>query len=81
MSVSVMVDSRCASVIDSGTVYGPPPTRMVGPGGEMTTCAAPMPGDEVGTAAPVGVDVTGAGSVWDGGGVAAVVGAVAAGVG
>src|SRR5438128_4355638 len=53
-SVSVTVDRRCASVTDSGTVYGPPPTRNVVPGGEMMTCAPPIPGDVVGTAAGAG---------------------------
>src|SRR6185503_12035414 len=57
MSVNVIVDRRCASVIDSGTVYGPPPTRNVGPGGEISTCAEPIPGAVVGVACPApGVD-------------------------
>ena len=54
MSVSVTVEIRDASVISSGTVYGPPPTRNVGPGGEISTCAEPIPGDVVGTAAAAG---------------------------
>src|SRR3989442_13504890 len=74
MSVSVIVDRRCASVIDSGTVYGPPPTRNVGPGGEFRTCAAQIPGDAVGTADGAGV---GTGSVGTAGG--AGVGAAAGG--
>src|SRR5215216_1966302 len=51
MSVSVTVESRCASVTVNGTVYGPPPTRNVDPGSEISICADPMPGDVVGTAA------------------------------
>src|SRR5712691_1161303 len=34
--------------MDSGTVYGPPPTRNRVAGGEMITCAEPMPGDVIG---------------------------------
>src|SRR6185503_10496886 len=74
ISVSVIVDSRCAPVIDSATVYGPPPTRNVGLGGEIRICAPPTPGDVVGTAAGC---VPGAGAGVAAGGVAA--GGVAAG--
>src|SRR5438552_3925809 len=74
MSVSVTVDRRCASMTDKGTVYGPPPTWNVVPGGEMMTCAPPIPGDAVGTAAGAGGC---AGSAGAGGGVA---GGVASGV-
>jgi hypothetical protein len=42
-------------VIDSATVYGPPPTRKVGLGGEINTCAVPTPGEVVGTASGAGV--------------------------
>src|SRR5205809_5680146 len=76
MSVSVTVDRRCASMTDKGTVYGPPPSWNVVPGGEMMTCAPPIPGDAVGTAAGGGGV---AGSAGAAGGVAA--GGVAAGVG
>ena len=61
-SVSVTVEIRDASLISSGTVYGPPPTRNVVPGGEINTCAEPIPADVVGTAG--GVD--GAGSTAGG---------------
>src|SRR2546428_6282717 len=43
-----MVDMRAALVIVSGTVYGPPPTRKVVPGGVINTWAAPMPADAIG---------------------------------
>src|SRR5438094_10503971 len=76
MSVNVIVDRRCASVIDSGTVYGPPPTRNVGPGGEISTCAEPMPGDCVGTAAGAAAGGVPAGAA---GGGAAAVGSVVGG--
>ena len=59
MSVSVTVEMRDASVIEIGTVYGPPPTRNVGPGGEMMTWADPIPGAVVGTAGAAGVGVEG----------------------
>src|SRR5215470_1943791 len=55
VSVNVSVEMRVASVIEMGTVYGPPPTRNIGPGGEMMICAAPTPGDCVGGAACCGV--------------------------
>jgi len=54
MSVSVTVEILDASLISNGTVYGPPPTRNVGPGGDMSTCAEPIPVDVVGTAAASG---------------------------
>src|SRR5438093_11148227 len=38
--VSVTLDTRDAPVIDTGTVYGPPPTRNSVPGGVTSTCAA-----------------------------------------
>src|SRR5439155_3795913 len=71
ITVSVMVAMRDASVIEIGTVYGPPPTRSVG-GGEMITCAAPMPADTVGTAGAGvgGCVVAGATGAAAGGGVA-----------
>src|SRR5581483_5299869 len=78
VSVSVKVEMRAASEIEIGTVYGPPPTRNVGPVGEMMICAAPIPGDCVGTAAGsavvgvgLGGTVAGAGftaAAWGGGG-------------
>src|SRR5262252_8715562 len=67
MSVSVTVEILDASLINSGTVYGPPPTRKVGPGGEINTCAEPIPADVVGTAAGGWADGTGA-DAWAGGG-------------
>src|SRR2546428_2371219 len=79
MSVSVTVDTRAASAMSSGTVYGPPPTRNVDPGTEISTCAEPMPVDCVGTAAD-GVVAPGASGVVAGGVVVgAGVGGVAAG--
>src|SRR6516162_9490382 len=65
VSVNVSVEMRVASVIEMGTVYGPPPTRKVGPGGEMMICAAPTPGDCVGADTCAGVP--GAGGVGGGG--------------
>jgi hypothetical protein len=50
ISVRVIVESRDASVIASGTVYGPPPTRNDVLGAEMSTCADPMPLDVLETA-------------------------------
>ena len=38
------MDSRETFTMDSGTVYGPWPTRNVVPGGEISTCAVPTPG-------------------------------------
>ncbi|PYR06337.1 MAG: hypothetical protein DMG00_19305 [Acidobacteria bacterium] len=65
VSVSVSVERRVASVIEIGTVYGPPPTRNVGPGGDRMICADPMPGVVVGPgatgSAAGGVAVVGAG--------------------
>src|SRR5665811_2043677 len=66
MSVSVIVETRAASVIDSGTVYGPPPTRKACPG-VMMTCADPMPADTVGTAGGSGADVSAAATAGAGG--------------
>ena len=37
ISVSVTVEMRDASLINSGTVYGPPPTRNVEDDGEIRT--------------------------------------------
>src|SRR5580765_942221 len=72
---------RCASVIDSGTVYGPPPTRNVGPGGEISTCAEPIPGDVVGTAGGVaGVGSAAGGRISAAGGGVSTAGGVTAGV-
>src|SRR5881397_3772698 len=76
MSVSVTVDRRCASMTDKGTVYGPPPKRNVVPGGEMMTCAPPIPGDAVGTAAGA---AGGAGSAGAGGCAPGDVGSTAGG--
>ena len=41
------VDRPDAPSTEIGTVYGPPPTRIGGAGGEMITCACPMPGETV----------------------------------
>src|SRR5436190_9563191 len=84
ITVSVIVEIRCASVIEIGTVYGPPPTRRVGPGGVISTCAEPTPADVVGTAGAVcagglaggvaggvGSGGTTTGGGWTAGGVAA----------
>src|SRR5690349_4347085 len=69
-SVNVIVVIRAASAIDSGTVYGPPPTRNVVLGGEMITCAEPRPGDvlaaggggaDAGVTAPLGAPAVGGG--------------------
>src|SRR5438093_7266593 len=49
-TVSVIVVRRVAPLIDTGTLYGPAPTRADG-GGEITTWAAPTPGDVIGTSA------------------------------
>src|SRR5438128_401957 len=46
--VSVMVVTRVAPEIESGTLYGPPPTRNGAVGGARMTCADPMPGDVIG---------------------------------
>lgn len=77
VNVSVIVDSRVAATIDSGTVYGPCPTRNVVPGGEISTCAVPRPVDVVGgSGAAAGADAdccgggpgtgVGAGGAWGG---------------
>src|SRR4051812_16392942 len=52
--VSAIIESRDTFVIDTGTVYGPPPTRNVVPGGVRITCAEPNPG-EVDAGAPSAV--------------------------
>src|SRR5437763_5568812 len=70
VSVSVIVVMRAAPLIEIGTVYGPPPTRNVVPGGDSTTCADPIPGDVVGVSAAGGWAATG-GVVVAGGGVTA----------
>jgi hypothetical protein len=66
-SVSVTVEIRDASLISSGTVYGPPPTRNVVPGGEIRTCADPIPCDVVGTASGAAGGGGGAGAGVTGG--------------
>src|SRR6266850_7824763 len=53
--VSVTLDTRDAPVIDTGTVYGPPPTRNSVPGGVTSTCAAAGGVAGGGTAAGGGV--------------------------
>jgi len=72
INVSVIVDSRDASVTDSGIVYGPPPTLKDVLGGEMITWADPTPADVVGTmggcAAAPGSGGGGGGGVAIGGG-------------
>jgi hypothetical protein len=73
--VRAMVDRREAFATDTGTVYGPPPTRSVG-GGDNTICASPNPVDVVGPA-PAG----GAAGVVGAGGAAAAGGVVGVGVG
>src|SRR5436190_6284480 len=73
--VRLMVVSRVAPLIDTGTVYGPPPTRNVVPGVEMTTCADPMPGVVIGNSA-VGA---GGGAGGAGGGCVSTTGGVAGG--
>src|SRR5258706_10596923 len=47
--VSVIIDTRDALLIDTGTVYGPPATRNSFPGGVTITCAVVALG---GVAAP-----------------------------
>ena len=81
--VNVTVDSRAALITESGTVYGPPPTRNVVPDGVIVTCAIPRPGDVIGggaTGVGRGATVGGpaGGSVVAAGGV--VVGCVCGGV-
>src|SRR6516225_10061689 len=73
VSVSVMTDSRCALLIDTGTVYGPPATWNVVPGGVTMICAGVV-GGAVGFA---GVGAAPAG--WSRGGVGSG-GTVAGGV-
>src|SRR6202011_5903332 len=69
-------------VIEIGTVYGPPPTRNVGAGGEMSTCAEPKPGEVIGGAGswPAGRSLGGVVSVVVAGGGVSPVGGVAGGV-
>ena len=57
------VDSRVAPEIDSGTMYGPPPTRNSVPGGLSSTCAG---GGVAGDAGAAGAGV-GAGGCGGGG--------------
>src|SRR5262245_40997370 len=78
INVSVTVERRDASVTDRGIVYGPPPTRNGVLGGEMMICAAPTPGDVVGTGGCAGCGGAG-GSV--GGVTGDVTGGVVGGVG
>src|SRR5438045_2723236 len=87
-TVNVIVVRRVAPLIEIGMLYGPAPTRAAG-GGEITTCAAPIPGDVIGASGwtcaggaaaggtPGGVAVGGVVSGVTVGGVAA--GGVAAG--
>src|SRR3989338_6401354 len=86
MSVIVIVESRVALVMDTGTVYGPPPTRNAVPGGDVMTCAMPTPGEVVGGSICVtGGAAEGGGAVGAGGasppGRFAALGAGAAGTG
>src|SRR3954451_1930109 len=90
VNVSVIDDSRLASVIEIGTVYGPPPTRNVVPGGDRITCAEPMPGVVVGSAGGVaacagaaagGASAAAGGVAVPAGGVPAVPGGGGAGAG
>jgi hypothetical protein len=76
ISVRVIVEIRDTSVIESGIVYGPPPTRNVVLGGEMITCACPTPGEVVGT---TGSAVGGGGVPGGAVGAAVVAGVAAAG--
>src|SRR5262249_10112050 len=64
--VSVTVDSRDASVTEIGIVYGPPPTRNVGLGGDRITCAEPIPELADGGAGVAVGGAAGAGG-WTGG--------------
>src|SRR5215471_5017925 len=76
-----MVDRRAAPTIDSGTVYGPWPTRKMPPGGEITICADPTGAPAVGGSGTVGAGDCGVGAVGGGTcGGAAVGGAVDVGV-
>ena len=52
--VNVTVESRWAPVTEIGMLYGPCPTRSGVAGGEMITCAWPMPGELIGGLASCG---------------------------
>src|SRR3954466_5998663 len=62
--VNVTVESRWAPVTEIGMLYGPCPTRSGVAGGEMITCAWPMPGELMGGLAAC----DGAPAAADGGG-------------
>ena len=61
------MDSRETFTIDSGTVYGPWPTRNVVAGGEISSCAVPTPAAAVGSREVTG-GVAGAGDGCGNGG-------------
>src|SRR5204863_2530427 len=64
--VTTTVEMRAASEIALGTVYGPPPTRIVG-GGVTEICAEPMPPVVVGgVGGGVVAGVGGAAGGWAG---------------